>query len=680
MSAVTTIPSFRFGEVSSAQCVDFVERWRLLHIRHHHVVPAEAKKKLLHFILGSSLGACWTSESPSGSLQNACEAMQGAGGQWYSSFVLQGGLGSAFMDCLQEVVGPQVLAHPLGLLWHSTGTVWSFFGSNPSADSLAGKPEHRDQLRPGVITMHTQVSGEKIWKLRPSNDWDAPFLPCERLEVCCRPGDQLVIDTAAWYHATSIPPGTDFTWSVAQDLSSEENPIELESVQLRVSHQLCQLCMTPTAEPMGAPPGTCGCDCCSQKRLNHRLWRPSGPSIPKGPGDRWKIPTNYEVKQLIGTGSYGSVCEAFDTDKKRLVAIKRIAHMFEDLIDCKRILREIAILSKLEHENIVQVYDIVAPSNIHTFDELYMVMEICDSDLKKLCRTDVTLTPLHINTLLYNLLVGLRYLHSAGIYHRDLKPANCLVNQDCSVKICDFGLSRAIEAAEQPHLHALPNTPRGDGEPEAVPGVPHTQRLKRNLTGHVVTRWYRAPELILLQENYTEAIDIWSVGCIYAELLGMLEGTRTQDRGPLFPGSSCFPLSPDHKHKTDYKYHTRGKHDQLNMIFNLLGTPMEGDIEQLEREDAKRYIRCFAAREGDGLAAKFPAVDADAIDILNRMLRFNPKDRIAVTEALEHRLFTSGANVIRDTSRETSAPQYITLDFEKEPDLDEKLLRKYFCK
>jgi mitogen-activated protein kinase 1/3 len=353
--------------------------------------------------------------------------------------------------------------------------------------------------------------------------------------------------------------------------------------------------------------------------------------------------------------------------------------MFEDLIDCKRILREIAILSKLQHDHIVALYDIPAPTG-DAWEELYIVMEICDSDLKKLCRTDVTLTSLHINTLLYNLLVGLKYLHSAGIYHRDLKPANCLVNQDCSVKICDFGLSRAI-GDEQPHLQALPNTPRGEGqageEKRSVPIVPGTARLKRHLTGHVVTRWYRAPELILLQENYTEAIDVWSVGCIYAELLGMLEGTKTEDRGPLFPGSSCFPLSPDHKHKTDYKFHTRGKHDQLNMIFNLLGTPPEADTELLEREDAKRYIKCFAARKGEGLPSKFPHVDPTSCELLDLMLRFNPKDRIAVHQALDHRLFTESG--IRDASKETSrVGGLVTLEFEKEPDLDETLLRKYF--
>jgi len=398
----------------------------------------------------------------------------------------------------------------------------------------------------------------------------------------------------------------------------------------------------------------------------------AGAQVPKGVTDKWKIPARYEVRQIIGTGSYGSVCEVFDKESSRLVAIKRIGHMFEDLIDCKRILREIAIMSKLTHENVVQIYDIVAPSNMRTFEELYMVMEICDSDLKKLCRTDVTLSALHINTLLYNTLVGLSYLHSAGIYHRDLKPANCLVNQDCTVKICDFGLSCAfVGDTEQ---KALPDTL--DGEDQKAAEVGGQKPLPRHLTVHVVTRWYRAPELILLQETYTEAIDVWSVGCIYAELLGMLEGTKMDDRGPLFPGSSCFPLSPDHKHKTDYKYHTKGKHDQLSMIFNLLGTPCEKDIEQLEREDAKRYIQCFAKREGDGLKSKFDLADDDCIDILSRMLRFNPCDRIAVAEALGH----PSVAEVREPSRETSAPAHIQLDFEKEPDLDEMLLRKYFAR
>lgn len=285
------------------------------------------------------------------------------------------------------------------------------------------------------------------------------------------------------------------------------------------------------------------------------------------------------------------------------------------------------------------------------------------------------MTPEHIIMLLYNLLVGLKYLHSAGIYHRDLKPANCLVNQDCSVKICDFGLSRAI-GEEQPHLQQLPNTPRREEEGVDARAVPHTLRLKRHLTGHVVTRWYRAPELILLQENYTEAIDIWSVGCIYAELLGMLEGTSPQDRGPLFPGSSCFPLSPDHKHKQDYKYHTKGKHDQLNMIFNLIGTPITEDVEILERDDAKRYINCFAKRPGGGLAEKFSHVDERAVGLLDKMLQFNPCNRIQVSQALDNKLFQD----VRDPGRETTSSSLVMLEFEKEPDLSEELLREYFAK
>lgn len=344
--------------------------------------------------------------------------------------------------------------------------------------------------------------------------------------------------------------------------------------------------------------------------------------------------------------------------------------MFEDLIDCKRILREIAILGKMSHPNIVKLYDIPIPASATEFDELCLVMEICDTDMKKLFRTDVTLSALQVNTLLYHTMRGLKYLHSAGIYHRDLKPANCLVDQDCSVKICDFGLARAV-AVPAKHLGNLPDDSEGEeGEDKKKPA------LARNLTKHVVTRWYRAPELILLQENYTEAIDIWSVGCIYAELLGMLEGATKEDRSPLFPGSSCFPLSPDHKHKTDYKYHTRGKRDQLNMIFNLIGTPTEAEIEELLHRDTKTYIRCFKEREGEGFASRFPFSPPESQDLLEKMLKFSFRARLSVKDCLDHPIFVE----LREKETEVEAPAVVRLDFEAEPELDEDALRSFFAK
>jgi mitogen-activated protein kinase 1/3 len=415
-----------------------------------------------------------------------------------------------------------------------------------------------------------------------------------------------------------------------------------------------------------------------------------GKRVPK-PHLDWKVPLDrYEIKELIGTGSYGHVCRAIDKVSQRVVAIKKIHKVFEDLIDCKRILREIAILNRLSHSNIIAILDIIVPSDFEKFDELYIVLEYCDSDFKKLFnnpREPVFLQELHVKTLLYALLVGLKYLHSAGIYHRDLKPANCLVNEDCSVKICDFGLSRAVGMEKQIHLHHFPDTPRLDGVDPILPssGVPVVSptvptggtpnKLKRQLTGHVVTRWYRAPELILLEENYTEAIDMWSVGCIFAELLGMMKINipNPTDRGPLFPGSSCFPLSPDHKHALDYKFHTRGNRDQLNMIFNILGTPEEEDIECLEKPDARRYIGCFTKREGAGLESKFRNSGQDALELLTKMLKFNPWKRVAVDDAIESPYLAEVRN-----NTETVARDQVFLQFELEPELDENQLRKYF--
>jgi len=270
-----------------------------------------------------------------------------------------------------------------------------------------------------------------------------------------------------------------------------------------------------------------------------------------------------------------------------------------------------------------------------------------------------------------------------------MKPANCLVNQDCSVKICDFGLSRAVGMEENSGSSGdrAPLSARGEQEARVLTTAGGTEnrdpnpsrrsmgdnKLKRQLTGHVVTRWYRPPELILLQEHYTEQIDVWSFGCIAAELLNMLKENQpsTSSRGPLFPGSSCFPLSPDHKHSSS----TRGNRDQLNVIFNLIGTPDPEDVKKLEKEDTKAYLQCFESRPAVDLRKKFPGSSEEAVDLVKRMLVFNPKKRITVEEALRHKLFRD----IHDPAKvkvHQGGPVY--LEFELEPELDEQRLRKYF--
>lgn len=190
--------------------------------------------------------------------------------------------------------------------------------------------------------------------------------------------------------------------------------------------------------------------------------------------------------------------------------------------------------------------------------------EYCQSDLKKLFKSPIHLVMIQVQTLTYNILTGIKYLHSAEVLHRDLKPANVLINEDCSVKICDFGLARSVEGIEGAHIYdESSNSPSkvspektapvaasssAGGRPKLTKEKPlGAKTAKRELTGHVVTRWYRAPELILLEKDYTAAIDIWSIGCIFAELMNMIKENSPTflDRSPLFPGSSCFPLSPD---------------------------------------------------------------------------------------------------------------------------------------
>ena len=148
--------------------------------------------------------------------------------------------------------------------------------------------------------------------------------------------------------------------------------------------------------------------------------------------------------------------------------------------------------------------------------------------------------------------------------------------------------------------------------------------------------------------------------------------TRLEDRGPLFPGSSCFPLSPDRKHRHDSSFHTRGSVDQLNVIFELLGTPSDDDVASLQREESRKHIRACGHRAGKGIRTRFPHAPAESLDIIESMLKFMPRDRVVVSRALEHPLFSD----IRDPSKETTASGTISLDFDRESVVTETMLRQ----
>eukprot|EP00388_Colpodella_angusta_P019737 GDKJ01049364.1.p1 GENE.GDKJ01049364.1~~GDKJ01049364.1.p1 ORF type:complete len:643 (+),score=174.32 GDKJ01049364.1:68-1996(+) len=377
------------------------------------------------------------------------------------------------------------------------------------------------------------------------------------------------------------------------------------------------------------------------------------------------ISRRYKINEVIGAGSYGCVYQAEDRTTGKYVAIKKMQRIFDDLVDCKRILREVSLLSRMRHNNTVRLIDMIIPDPADVFDEIYLVLEIADSDFKKLFRAQVHLTEPHIKTLLYNMLVGLKYIHACGVLHRDIKPANCLVNTDCAVKICDFGLARTTQVIpesyrrefqlrqqQQKDAAASINQPQSDASTRPHSAASHTasppprglaeeeeaSSQRRQMTGHVVTRWYRAPELILLQENYDAAVDVWSAGCIFGELLNMLDANvpHYSDRVPMFPGGSCFPLSPCKNHATDYKYHMRDERDQLNMIFNLLGTPAPEDLEFLEKEDAKKYVKIFEYRAPQDMSNRFPGISAEGINLLSGMLTFSPLRRLTLEQCLNH--------------------------------------------
>ncbi|KAF8379575.1 hypothetical protein HHK36_029016 [Tetracentron sinense] len=322
----------------------------------------------------------------------------------------------------------------------------------------------------------------------------------------------------------------------------------------------------------------------------------------------------------VGRGAYGIVCAAVNSETHEEVAIKKIGNAFDNRIDAKRTLREIKLLCHMDHENmvlallnlfmlvyldfvtwVISIKDIVRPPKRENFNDVYIVYELMDSDLHQIIRSNQGLTDDHCQYFLYQLLRGLKYVHSANVLHRDLKPSNLLLNANCDLKIGDFGLARTTSETDF-------------------------------MTEYVVTRWYRAPELLLNCSEYTAAIDIWSVGCILGEIM---------TREPLFPGR-------------DYVH-------QLRLITELLGSPDDSSLGFLRSDNARRYVRQLPQYPKQQISARFPNMSPGVVNLLEKMLVFDPNKRITVDEALCHPYLSS----LHDINDEPVCPMPFSFDFEQ---------------
>ncbi|CAD6884560.1 unnamed protein product [Tilletia controversa] len=288
----------------------------------------------------------------------------------------------------------------------------------------------------------------------------------------------------------------------------------------------------------------------------------------------------YHRLEKLGEGAYGVVFKARDLtpgNKGRIVALKKIRFENEQEGVPSTAIREISLLKETQDDNIVRLYDV-----IHQDSTLYLVFEFLDLDLKAYMEK-VSSNPEGMNAdivrkFAWQLMRGIYYCHSHRILHRDLKPQNLLIDKEGNLKVADFGLARAF-------------------------GIP-----LRTYTHEVVTLWYRAPEVLLGSRHYSTAIDMWSVGCIFAEMAA---------RSPLFPGDSEI--------------------DEIFRIFRILGTPTDEIWPGVQ--SFPDYKTTFPRFKGEQLRRAVPQLDNHGFDMLKGTLVYDPAGRISAKRCLAHPYF-----------------------------------------
>eukprot|EP00484_Ammonia_sp_Unknown_P002430 CAMPEP_0197075746 /NCGR_PEP_ID=MMETSP1384-20130603/211767_1 /TAXON_ID=29189 /ORGANISM="Ammonia sp." /LENGTH=888 /DNA_ID=CAMNT_0042514595 /DNA_START=1 /DNA_END=2667 /DNA_ORIENTATION=- len=295
----------------------------------------------------------------------------------------------------------------------------------------------------------------------------------------------------------------------------------------------------------------------------------------------WLKPT-----KTLGQGAYATVIEVMDERTKFKYAIKKNRDVFNNVADARRILREIKLMIHMRHDNIIGLTGCIPPErwDINTFDEVYLIMPRCDTTLKRVIRSRQQLTEDHVVFFAYQMARGLEYMHSGNIIHRDLKPENILVNiSNCRIQITDFGLARGVAVDV--------DTPQ-------------------KLTEYVVTRWYRAPEVMCCKHFYEARIDVWSLGCIIAELY---------TRKPLWKGK-----------------HSR---DQLSLIFETMGTPR--NTHWISSISQKQWIEQLPRIPPKDLSKLLPGSSRMAVDFIRHILVLNPAERPTISQVIEHAFLAS---------------------------------------
>lgn len=285
----------------------------------------------------------------------------------------------------------------------------------------------------------------------------------------------------------------------------------------------------------------------------------------------------YKRTSKLGEGTYGEVYKAIDEQTGETVAIKRIKLEHEEEGVPGTAIREISLLKELDHKYIVSLKHV-----LHANHRLHLIFEFCELDLKKFMDKNTLPLPT-IKQLVYQLIDGVNYCHSHRVIHRDLKPQNILIKMENGQPVCkiaDFGLARAF-------------------------GIP-----VRQFTHEIITMWYRPPEILLNTRHYSTAVDVWSIACIWAEML--------LDSQALFPGDCEI--------------------DELFKIFEVLGTPTEETwpgVTQLPD-----YKSTFPRFRGLGLARALRGkLDGPGLELLSRMLEMNPVKRASCRDCLGHPYF-----------------------------------------